>query len=143
MTLPTGKKKESMILSGEKERLEKEKLEKQEKETEEKAKQDKLKEEFNQFITDLKNRIENNILYAIKNGERKTEIIIPSNYDKPNYLEAWEKAVVGLRKQYGKEYVFDLSACSLRCNNAVEAANVDGVSYREWSENVHCLKINW
>jgi hypothetical protein len=143
MTLPTGKKKESMILSGEKERLEKEKLEKQEKIAEEKAKQQKSNEEFNQLITDLKKRIEENILYAIKNGERQTEIIIPPNYGKSNYLEAWKKAVDTLQRQYGKEYNFDLHQHTLNCNNAVEAANVDGVSYAEWQESVHRLKINW
>jgi hypothetical protein len=143
MTLPTGKNKTKLVREGEEKRLAQESEQKRQETEKAAAEQRKKDDEFSKLVTSLKERIEATVYRAINAGHRETEIIIPKDYAEPRYLEAWTKAVVGLRRSYGKEYKFDLHEHRLYCDNRFEAANVDGVSYQEWTEDAHRLKVTW
>lgn len=140
MSLPLGKDKESKISLGEKNRLKEEARIAAEKAKQESDKKRKAKEEFNKHVNALITRIESDIIYAINKGMREANIRI---YDNDLDGKGWNAAIANLRKNYGKEYTFNISEDSELCNNGGEAANVDGVSYCEWTEDFYNLKITW
>lgn len=143
MTLPRGKDKEEMIKAGSRAALAKEAKEKQEAEAKAKAEKAEQQKKFNEYVKGCVERIESDILYAIEKGKRTTSFNIPRNYGYDRYLEAWQHAVTSLRKKYGKDYVFDIQPKTLYCDNAGEAANVDYVTFKTWTEDVHELTVNW
>jgi hypothetical protein len=138
MTLPTGSEKEKMIRAGEK-RVEEAKQKEQRLAA---AVQEEVDRKFNERIAQIKRRIEFDITSAINRGQRETTIIIRNPDYNDRNLQAWHLAVADLTRS-NPEYTFAIAAKILFCDNAGEAANVDGVTYKTWTENVHELKVTW
>ncbi len=110
---------------------------KEEIEREKKMKLDeqKLKENVDANIK----RIEEAIVAAIKNGKRELEIRFGNGHTKE---PAWEMAVAQLRR-HNRGYKFEIKSVNVWYNNYGEAANVDYVEAREWSEPIWELKASW
>jgi hypothetical protein len=55
---------------------------------------------------------------------------------------AWDAAIGRLKKE-NRDYTFKVESTPIWCNNHAEAANVDYVSPREWSEPYWKLTVEW
>jgi hypothetical protein len=140
MSLPRGEELEQKIAAGEKARREKQVEQHRKAEEARLAAEKEANEKLEKEVADCRERIESVILYAINNGERHAEIMIPSN--SLHYLPAWEKAMKRVAKS-NPEYKLTIGKRDIDCDNAGEAANVDYVTFKQWTETVTEIKITW
>lgn len=96
-------------------------------------------EKFNAQVEHIIKKIEEDILYAIKQGKNETELHFGDGHTED---PVWERAVVRL-KRTNKDYTFKIQPISVHYDNYGEAYNVDGVSAREWWEPIWGLKVSW
>jgi hypothetical protein len=123
-------------------KIKKEKEAEEQRIKDEEARIRKEKEDDEKFNAEVKHRIERieeDILYAIKQGKNETELRFGDGRTKE---PAWERAVARLQKT-NKDYTFKIQSISVHCDNHSEAYNVDGVSPREWWESLWELKVSW
>lgn len=90
-------------------------------------------------IEDIIKKIEDEIVYAINKDYSLVELSFGDGVKRDT---AWEVAIVQL-KRFNKEYNFELKSISFKCDNFIEAANVDGVLKREWWESRWQLEVTW
>jgi seryl-tRNA synthetase len=100
----------------------------------EKEQEEKLKEDIE---TQVK-RIEESVLYAIREGKNEAGFRFGDGHTEE---PVWERAVAKLKRN--KDYTFKIQPISVHCDNYSEAANVDGVSARDWYEPMWELKVTW
>lgn len=103
------------------------------------AKANQEKEMLVQRTAAILNDIEKEILNAIKDGRRQREWRFGDGKT-PDL--AWINAVKTLRHA-NKDYTFNIISTSVLYNNYWAAANVEGVTEREWWEPVWQLTASW
>ena len=98
-----------------------------------------MDEKLEKDIQDRITRIEEDILCAIKDGKNSTYRYFGDGHTAE---PVWENAVARMKRK-DKDYKFTIESTSVWCNNHAEAANVDYVTAREWSEPYWKLTIEW
>jgi len=101
----------------------------------------KQQEQEKQFAKEIREKVkyvEECILGAIKDAKRSVELEYGDGH---TVNPVWESAITQLK--HNKDYKFSIDSVMIRCDNYMEACNVDYVTGREWSEGRWRLTVTW
>ncbi len=138
MPLPKGEAKEAMIREGVVARRKREAKEKAQAKAEALKAEEEAALKHRDEVNKLKKFIEGSIERKVRTGHRRVEIEI----SECRAGQDWQTAVKELQDE-NQEYSFELKKKTFFCDNHFEAANVDYVTPKSWTEQGLELVVTW